>query len=688
MAIPTITEEEKAVRAEAPFQLFPYKEQLLLQTRYDIRSFVPFIGQISQSRYKKRNIKLDVKDIAQKETDLLYPAFCIEEDGDFGYIFYYDSETKLIHVVKYHLGEETVFKRQTIRIELPGIQVIRQLYAYVHSGQVILAYLKENSENNRSIIQTQINKETLAPDVDSVLSLNKTISTSGANIISFKYYQSVPGSRGRIYYFLKDDETLHSATAFSSGRSEGGIVDNGVVRLRNPKAHIVGRPNSITLYDYFEWTSIDDRGYDQDPRPLNPDFSYVMWSPQTGFFITGLKGEVEGHLGANLVPLEVENVDFPKMSYYGDIHTYWQEDKKGRYYKLDNIYYYDPFNKDRDPRIRKRYTKKYFFPILESGQIETEVTEEPQQTDNLLLPPIYTRPFRPLGVKLVSYCYDCTQIEVANIGNQMVLAGATIDYYDSVNFAEKFFLEKPTLTLDTALGEEANPEAWRFDTTQYQEPTYKSVSEGSIKSFDYKPKFEYGISFPEIELTVASSGAVKATNTTSGAGSFKYVKLKTYDTEKKVFLGDTEARVTNAPYINFIKEEDLPNSIDNRDIELTYDPNVFSGSPAGKKALIFKISNANIFNLPTSKVREQSTGESYDDLDDVKWTYPQGIIIKGIRNPGEGRDRIFKFNEFVEDRTANTLTCYSYLADNENAPFKHDDKFKFEIPYTEVYSKL
>ena len=501
-------------KEQAPFQLFPYKDQLILQTRFDLRAFVPFTGNISQSLYKKRNLSVDVKDIAQKETDLLYPAFCIE--GDYGYIFYYDVETKLVNVVKYHLKEETIFRRQTINFSLGSTEVIRQLYAYTHNGQVVLAYLKETSTNNRSIIQTKIHLDTLSPVTVDVTTLNIRQTVASGDIVGFKYFGSTLNSRGRIYYFLRGSSTLRNATAFVTG-SEGFLSDNNVVRLREPAKHIQGIPNAETLYDYYEWSSIDGEEIDVTDEFSDPPYSLIMWSPQTGFFITGLNGEVEGHFGANLVPLEAENTVFPKMSYYGEIHTYWQEDRKGKYYQDPNEhtrYHYDPYNRVTKDYARKRYTKKYFFPVLESGQIETEVTDDPQQTDNLLLPPIYTRPFRPLGVKIVSYCYDCNQIEIANIGNQMVLAGATIDYYDSIKFTEKFFLEKPNLELVR------NPEAWRLDTTQYLEPTYQKVSDGSIKSFDYKPKYEYGISFPEIQLTAASSGAVRATNTTSGAGKF------------------------------------------------------------------------------------------------------------------------------------------------------------------------
>ena len=146
------TTQEQFSADKAPYQIFPYDKQLIIKTRETMHSLIPYqSNSISPSMYSKRNLNIDVKSIAQKETDLLYPAFCVS--GDYGFIFYYDPTANLVNIVKYHLQEEVVERRSTIDL---GTN-IKQLYTYVAKHEVVLAYLREKGTADREIKQTLIN---------------------------------------------------------------------------------------------------------------------------------------------------------------------------------------------------------------------------------------------------------------------------------------------------------------------------------------------------------------------------------------------------------------------------------------------------------------------------------------------------------------------------------------------------
>ena len=153
----------------------------------------------------------------------------------------------------------------------------------------------------------------------------------------------------------------------------------------NPSEISKGFNNKI-LYGFRTWNEFTYQ---------NQKFK-LIWSEQTGYFLLNEKNIIVGHYFANFVPLNVS--DPPRMAYYG------------RAIEFNN---------------------KVYIPILFSGQLEVESGG--------------THIF-PLGIKLLCFDFDSDiPPSIAELGNQTIIGGPVLSYFDGQGVSEHGFSEKPNI---------------------------------------------------------------------------------------------------------------------------------------------------------------------------------------------------------------------------------------------------
>lgn len=657
------------VRKLAPFHLLTYENQLLVKTRNEIRRLNSQVADFLPPLYLKRNLDFDIIAVSQTENDLLYPAFCLI--GDLAYLFYFSTQENKVFVKIYNVDSEVFVASFNISLDK---KEIKQLFAYQVDGRPVLAYMYQRTDGTQNINQRFISYVDGVVSVD--LHQDQLIQDFGINndIKSFRYYAG--GNRkalGRIYYSLQDGTISSRQVKLGANAFDFSSQEDFYIRDSSAHARLV---SGKRLYDFYEWTRVESFNLEEDNI-----LSYILWSPKTGFFITGIKDQIEGHFGANNVPIELKEDTTQKMSYLGDVYTYWKNNPNGSFYFTNNVvrsedtkdddanYIYDPYFKntlDENGEPRSRYVKKYFFPVLQSGQVETEQTEQNQE-DSLILPPIYIRPFRPLGLKLVSYCYDCSQPEYSKIGKQMLITGGTVDTYDGIKVVEKEFSEKPVLELD---GEEetANPEKWGFDTTEYLEPETIPVENSELKTTLYGVTKNYGIRMNPVTLSLDTDGTKFGRIASSSTGSitngstnkFKYFQQKVYDTVNKAFEGGTGFD-SESVLLRFLQESEI-STLTASGVDLYYDSSI--------KALVLSFQK---LVYPSTKVK--ITDDDDNRNEDVQWTHPQSIFFRELP-----LQKNFPFHEIIE--TGSTIDCYHFVESN---PIEGRSSVMYEFKYCRIY---
>ena len=411
---------------DIPVRLITYKNQLLVIGQKSIYNFSERENLLKEV-HPKENVDLDINPIAQIETDLLYPAFAIL--ADVGYVFYYDNLGGFIKLKEVNMKDTTQVIRTRV-LNNVSLRNVIGLFAFVSGNKVKLGYCQKTTAHPHGEFRV-IHLDTDLPDteVDFV-----TDSAPTEDIVSFKFIL------GRVYYKRNNDEMLHSQVWDSS--LDTTVLDPEIVNIANPLANAT-LASGKTLFDFRRWTKFN----------IGNSVYVVLWSPQTGFYIANERGLDEGnqsdiiigHFNANLTPTQEE--DFNKMVYLGEVYPYGD---------------------------------RWFFPVLRTGQIETVVRDEPiTDEDNLLLEPVFVEPDRPLGVDLVSFCFNCSKPDSAVINGQMVLSGSTLKQYDGQFFSEFGFTEKPVIKV------KSNDDKWVHDTSQYVSLQNRPVSESEKVSISY-----------------------------------------------------------------------------------------------------------------------------------------------------------------------------------------------------------
>ena len=423
----------------------------------------------------------------------------------------------------------------------------------------------------------------------------------------------------------------------------GGIPDQGptnVARLHDGK----------TLYDFRPWLRKrqPSAGIEGIPR----DNFFVMWAPQVGYFITNINSEILAHFHADRTPLEPEDTDnkngIPKMSYSGGSIVYYKPDPiMGTHVRKLDAQGIPTDKLEEDLPFRKsgqRFTPIWVFPILSSGQTETEVSsieDVEENTDNLLVPTQYTGVTRPLGIELVQACFGCSKPQAKEINNQMIIGGGTLNYYDGVRMVERGFAERPKLEVVQ------NPSKWEHDTSNFTDVSAQidQIPDEDKSQVQYTSARKRSLYTESIVNDPTKQWRVRVRST-----SAKWTATKT---------GTKRINGVNTTDFNALPKLKLPNGNDTTiDIDsLEYDPN--AGAPlsntSGYKAVILKLSGYTSAKLSGNIL-------------------PRVIVINA---------RPYRFQSEAIAGGAVTLTAYTKI--NPFAGFALDAQVPLFIPLTSEY---
>ena len=351
--------------------------------------------------------------------------------------------------------------------------------------------------------------------------------------------------------------------------------------------------------------------------------------------MTNERSEIIAHFHADKVPAEQEMIApdsiIPKMTFSGSPFFYWKPDPNGTHIRPENLSDPEPdfdyskgVGRISEAGAGQRYFPLWVFPILSTGQLETEVfpVDEPQQVDNLIRPPRFTGIKKPLGVEMVEACFGCLRPEAREINGQMLIGGGTLNYYDGTKVVERGFAEKPKIELVK------NPSPWEHDTTNY---------------IDVQSQID---SIPDNEKTQAQYT------------SEKKVSLYTENDTSKVWqvaVGSTSAGWNTSSYDNKpeLKKPDGTDSgiaIGN----LAYDPNP-SGAPAtGLKKI-------------TLTLTSWTSSKQGDAI------LPPGIVINR------------KLYRFQQRSSGATVTLVGWTPNNPFSGFARNAKVSLYIPQAQQY---
>ena len=523
---------------------------------------------------ERTNQKLNVYSVTQKEKDLKNIA--ISKLGDNNLIIFYTFQNEIFFKVFSLLENRIIGKEEKVIVGgIPVGETITGLASEEIGPKLWVGILTSERIVRVSFRPSYDNTRIIDQDTDRITNLNwrlgdiiDTATLVEKSIKKFVFY------RNRMFYEKSNGEFKSSVIDLGYTRFERRLKpgelrtasDDAVTSIIDPTETSEGF-NNKTLHGFRTWNEFTYQ---------NQRFK-LIWSEQTGYFLLNDRNIIVGHYFANFVPLNVSNP--PRMAYYG------------RAIEVNN---------------------KVYIPILFSGQLEVESGG--------------THIF-PLGIKLL--CFDFNSDippSIAELGNQTIIGGPVLSYFDGQGVSEHGFSEKPNI-------EKTNNDD--YDKWAYGDRLFTEN--------------EYGVKVPFHELPTAG----QLRNDQFGSFNANIERKNSPFTVESV-----DFNIDSSGMGTFESNSDLATKR-----LLRYSTNTSDGTSSKNYGTLATIT----WDNTKKAVVVTFTGVSAPSGSDG---HPEGIVV-------DSKAPVWEFMKYTLSST--TLTAYHYPRDGVN-PFKPSTTYKIEVP--------